>query len=284
MEEDYYKILNIERNATDEEVKKAYRKLAMKYHPDKNKSPDAEEKFKKITEAYETLKDKEKRNMYDAYGKVKSPFSVNVGFNSDNIFSFNHDIHSLDDIFKIHHPGMKRKFSSQCRDNPYQQKPKDPPIYHILKVTLEDLLTGTSRRFRITRCVYENDGSKNTESKLITIDIKKGWKNGTKITYKNEGDQNIDKIPADIIFIIREEEHPFFTRKNNDLFHTMDISADDYNDDLIITVPTLDNEVKRVRIGKQSFVRIKNFGLPDQKNPSQRGDLIVNINIHNPST
>lgn len=68
MGKDYYAILNISRNATDDEIKKAYRKLALKYHPDKNKSPEAEEKFKLIAEAYEVLSDKKKRSAYDKYG------------------------------------------------------------------------------------------------------------------------------------------------------------------------------------------------------------------------
>lgn len=69
MGKDYYKTLGIPRGSTDEDVKKAYRKLALKYHPDKNKSPGAEEKFKEVAEAYEVLSDKKKREMYDKYGE-----------------------------------------------------------------------------------------------------------------------------------------------------------------------------------------------------------------------
>jgi len=68
MAKDYYKILGISKNATDAEIKQAYKKMALKYHPDKNKSPQAEEKFKEIAEAYEVLTDKEKRKMYDMCG------------------------------------------------------------------------------------------------------------------------------------------------------------------------------------------------------------------------
>lgn len=69
MGKDYYKILGIPRSATDDEIKKAYRKLALRYHPDKNKSPNAEEKFKEVAEAYEVLSDKSKRDLYDKYGE-----------------------------------------------------------------------------------------------------------------------------------------------------------------------------------------------------------------------
>lgn len=69
MGKDYYKTLGLTKTATDDEIKKAYRKLALKYHPDKNKSPLAEEKFKEIAEAYEVLSDKKKREVYDRYGE-----------------------------------------------------------------------------------------------------------------------------------------------------------------------------------------------------------------------
>lgn len=69
MGKDYYKILNLSRSATDDEVKKAYRKMALKFHPDKNKTPGAEEKFKEVAEAYDVLSDKKKREIYDQYGE-----------------------------------------------------------------------------------------------------------------------------------------------------------------------------------------------------------------------
>jgi DnaJ-class molecular chaperone len=77
MSKDYYKILGLSRGATDDDVKKAYRKMALKYHPDKNKSAGAEEKFKEIAEAYEVLSDPKKRQVYDQYGEegLKGTFS-----------------------------------------------------------------------------------------------------------------------------------------------------------------------------------------------------------------
>lgn len=69
MGKDYYKTLGIPKGSTDEDIKKAYRKLALKFHPDKNKSPGAEEKFKEVAEAYEVLSDKKKRELYDKYGE-----------------------------------------------------------------------------------------------------------------------------------------------------------------------------------------------------------------------
>lgn len=69
MGKDYYKILGISKSASDDEIKKAYRKLALKYHPDKNKAPGAEDKFKEVAEAYEVLSDKKKRDVFDQYGE-----------------------------------------------------------------------------------------------------------------------------------------------------------------------------------------------------------------------
>ena len=79
MGKDYYKILGVSRNATDDDIKKGYRKMALKYHPDKNKDPGAEEKFKEVAEAFEVLKDKDKRAVYDKYGEEGLKGQPNFG-------------------------------------------------------------------------------------------------------------------------------------------------------------------------------------------------------------
>lgn len=84
MGKDYYKILGISKNANEDDIKKAYRKLALKYHPDKNKAPGAEERFKEVAEAYEVLSDKRKREIFDQYGEE--------GLKVGSIFPFFHSI------------------------------------------------------------------------------------------------------------------------------------------------------------------------------------------------
>lgn len=101
-----------------------------------------------------------------------------------------------------------------------KKKTQDPPIYHDLLVSLEDIATGTTKKMKISRKVMSPDGrSTHLEDKVLTIDIKPGWKAGTKITFPREGDQSPNTIPADIVFIIKDKAHPYFKRDGVDLIY-----------------------------------------------------------------
>ena len=105
-----------------------------------------------------------------------------------------------------------------------KEKHQDPPVEHDLYVTLEDISRGVTKRMKISRRVVSNDGSVRKEEKVLTINVKPGWKSGTKITFQREGDQAPNKIPADIVFIIRDKPHPMFKREGCDLRHTCKIT------------------------------------------------------------
>jgi DnaJ-class molecular chaperone len=122
-------------------------------------------------------------------------------------------------------------FGGQHAGHPSQtqrKKTQDPPIEHELFVTLEEIATGTTKKMKISRKVLNPDGrSTRSEDKVLTIDIKPGWKQGTKITFPREGDQSPATIPADIIFIIKDKPHPTFRRDGADLIYTAKISLKD---------------------------------------------------------
>ena len=107
---------------------------------------------------------------------------------------------------------------------PRKEKPQDPPIEHDLYVSLEDINRGVTKRMKITRRVVANDGTVRKEDKVLAINVKPGWKSGTKITFQREGDQAPNKIPADIVFIIRDKPPPHFKREGSDLKYTCQIS------------------------------------------------------------
>jgi DnaJ-class molecular chaperone len=109
-----------------------------------------------------------------------------------------------------------------------RKKTQDPPIEHELFVTLEEIATGTTKKMKISRKVLNPDNrTTRSEDKVLTIDIKPGWKQGTKITFPREGDQGLTTIPADIIFIIKDKPHPTFRRDGADLIYTAKISLKD---------------------------------------------------------
>lgn len=270
MGKDYYKILGLAKGASDDDIKKAYRKLALKYHPDKNKEPGAEEKFKEVAEAYEILSDSKKKDIYDKYGEEGLKMGGGAGpthtsgspggftytwsgdpnetfrmfFGSNNPFNafFGNDNDNDEDGFAGGFPGMFRFGGSnfggpggpgvmhQQQMGGGKKKTQDPPIYHDLLVSLEDIATGTTKKMKISRKVLGPDGrSTHLEDKVLTIDIKPGWKAGTKITFPREGDQSPNTIPADIVFIIKDKPHPNFKRDGSDLVYTSRITLKEVN-------------------------------------------------------
>lgn len=329
MGNDYYKILGISKDATDDEIKKAYRKLALKYHPDKNKSPGAEERFKEVAEAYEVLSDKKKRDIYDKYGedvlKGKAPTNQSGGGDFENFsyayhgnpqatfaqfFGSSNPFHSFfdgpskmfgfpgdsdnDDIFESVGPripgGAFRSHSFNVHTpNKSKDKMQDPPIEYDLYVSLEDIMKGCTKKMKINRKIMQPDGNLRRDDKVLTINIRPGWKAGTKITFQREGDQLRNKIPADIVFIIRDKPHPVFKREGSDIRYTVKVSLKQALCGCVIEIPTLNDNIKKPldftsEIIKPNTVRrIQGYGLPLPKEPSRKGDLVVNFEINFPN-
>ncbi|XP_035724830.1 dnaJ protein homolog 1-like [Vespa mandarinia] len=339
MGKDYYKILGIAKGASDDEIKKAYRKLALKYHPDKNRSAGAEEKFKEIAEAYEVLSDTKKREVYDRYGEegLKGGASADGGsgsasytFHGDpratfaqffgsatpfqTFFEFGgptvtraYDLHDedmdMEDPFGFGF-GLARQAGGQgsaFRSHSFnfaepttvkggsKDRVQDPAIEHDLYISLEEILRGCTKKMKICRRVVQADGTTKKEDKVLTINVKPGWKAGTKITFQKEGDQGRGKVPADIVFIIRDKPHPIFRREGSDIRYTCKISLKQALCGTIIEVPTLIGEKISINltreIVKPSIVkRIQGHGLPFPKEPLKKGDLLVSFDIKFPDT
>lgn len=101
-----------------------------------------------------------------------------------------------------------------------KEKVQDPPIEHDLYATLEEIYHGCVKKMKISRRVLQPDGTSKKEDKYVSISIKPGWKSGTKVTFQKEGDQSKGKIPADIVFIVRDKPHVWFRREGSDLRYT----------------------------------------------------------------
>ncbi|OXA41784.1 dnaJ protein homolog 1 [Folsomia candida] len=328
MGKDYYKILGINKSATDDEIKKAYRKLALKYHPDKNKAPSAEEQFKLVAEAYEVLSDKKKREIYDQYGEEGLKGSSGGGgggnhqnhgghqnftysyhgdpratfaqfFGTSDPFAsffqmgglgggiFDDDGHEDNSFINFGMPGGRRTQSFNIHGTPSKSREfqqQDSAVEHDLYVSLEDIDKGCTKKMKISRNVIVSDGTRKKEDKVLTIVVKAGWKAGTKITFPREGDQTTGKIPADIVFIIRDKPHPTFKRENCDIRYTAKVALRDALCGTIVEVPTLGGQPLQLnmlsRVIKPSTVeKIPGKGLPYPKEPSRKGDLLVSFDI-----
>ncbi|KAK2722888.1 dnaJ protein homolog 1-like [Artemia franciscana] len=337
MGKDFYKILGISKGASDDEIKKAYRKLALKYHPDKNKEKGAEERFKEIAEAYEILSDKKKRDIFDQYGEeglkgaAGAPGGGGAGgpefsyafhgdpratfaqfFGSANPFEafFNfggpggqEEHMETDDPFggfgglggfsSFGGPGVGRSQSFNVQGMRGKERgpiTQDPPIEHDLPLSLEEIMKGCTKRMKISRKIYRRVGTEDRitkEDKILTINVKPGWKAGTKITFAKEGDQLPNKIPADVVFVIKDKPHPTFKRDGSDIRYTAKISLRDALCGTRVDVPTLSGEIIRIdtssEIVKPTTQRkASGYGLPYPKEPNRRGDLIITFDIKFP--
>ncbi|KAL1005564.1 hypothetical protein UPYG_G00060730 [Umbra pygmaea] len=323
MGKDYYNALGIQKGASDEEIKKAYRKQALRYHPDKNKSPEAEEKFKEIAEAYDVLSDPKKKDIYDRYGEegLKGGGPTGGAGGPSFSYTFQGDPHAIfaeffggrspfDQFFSRNGGGMEGE--DMDTDDPFArfgmgsggmggfsrsfgpgmggggrqmvEKHQDPPVTHDLGVTLEEVLTGCTKKMKISRKRLNPDRrSIRMEEKILEVVIKKGWKEGTKITFPKEGDETPTNIPADVVFVVKDKPHPVFQRDGSDIVYPAKISLKEALCGCTVHAPTLDG--KTVTVATRDVVqpgmkrRITGEGLPLPKRPDRRGDLVVEYHV-----
>mmetsp|Transcript_33287 Transcript_33287/g.43898 ORF Transcript_33287/g.43898 Transcript_33287/m.43898 type:complete len:359 (-) Transcript_33287:395-1471(-) len=338
---DYYEILGVQRNASDEQIKKAYRKLALKWHPDKNPNnqEEASRKFQEISQAFEVLSDPEKKKNYDRFGvdginMEGSPFggggAESFHFSNPNdlfsrMFGTSNPMEAeqwFADMFSDFGvpgmgdmgggmPGMRMHMggggipsmfgnqggpSGMGRSSPFanfgggaQEKPttKAKTIEYPLRVSLEELYTGTTKRMRITKKIYDQASGRPVEVKVEKeINVRQGWKDGTKLTYEREGDEIPGTEPADICFIIQSKPHPRFVRDGNDLIYTADVTLKEALCGVDTTVETLDNRqlrIQEISVTPQTETLVPGEGMPLPKNPRRKGDMKVKFNIIFPS-
>ncbi|KAH7823926.1 putative Hsp40 [Monocercomonoides exilis] len=333
MGQDYYQVLGVARDADDETIKKAYKKMALKWHPDRNRDnkEKATEEFKKIGEAYDVLSDPKKRQIYDKYGEeglkgVPSDDDAAGGFpggfttsgsgpriffttSSSGMpggkFSFRDPFQMFSEMFGSDNPfGMGDDFfsdfsSSRKRSSSRHRQGRtiqDPPIYHDLMLSLEELYNGCTKKMRISRNVTDDHGSTTTESKIMQVDIRPGFKEGTKITFEKAGDVRPGNIPADIVFVVKQKPHAYLIRDGNDLHCKQAISLSQALCGFDIHVPFLGGDTRRItsamvepanpsQITKPgSRIRIVGGGMPISKMPGRKGDFIVDLEIRFPTS
>jgi curved DNA-binding protein len=275
---DYYKVLGLEKNASQEEIKKAYRKLAVKYHPDKNKGDKkAEEKFKEISEANEVLSDPEKRKKYDQLGSNWKQYeqagggfdwSQFGGARGGSRTEYQGDFGDFmgggfSDFFKSFFGGGFAGAGQQGGGYGF----KEPDIQASAQITLEEAYNGTAR-------LLDLNGRK------LRVKIKPGVEDGQTLRIKNQGTNDPNK--GDLFIKIEVAPNPVFTRKGNDLY--VDVSVDLYTAILggKAKVQTLGGGVsinipKGTDAGK--VLRLKGLGMPLYNNPTEKGDLYAKIQL-----
>ncbi|XP_041586495.1 dnaJ homolog subfamily B member 13 isoform X2 [Vulpes lagopus] len=262
MGQDYYSVLQITRNSEDAEIKKAYRKLALKNHPLKSGEPSSAETFRQIAEAYDVLSDPVKRGIYDKFGEEGLKGGIPLEYGSQTPWTTGYVFHGNPE--KVFHEFFGG-------DNPFGEffdaeeseidlnfgglrgrgvKKQDPPIERDLYLSLEDLFFGCTKKIKISR-------------------------RGPNI------------IPADIIFIVKEKLHPRFRRENDNLLFVNPIPLGKALTCCTVEVKTLDDRLLNIPINDivhpKYFKKVPGEGMPLPEDPTKKGDLFIFFDIQFPT-
>ena len=292
---DYYSVLGVDKSATQNDIKKAYRKLAKKYHPDVNKdNKEAEKKFKEINEAYEVLGDEEKRKKYDTFG---NHYNFQDGFDFDpSQFGFGNNVRyeykttgssqGYSDFFNMFF-GKDSGFdfssffngfggtSAGGSTRTYSRKGED--VEAQIEITLEEGYKGVEKRISLR--------GTNGEKKL-NFKVPKGVKDGEKIRLKGQGGEGIGGGPkGDLILSVKIKSEGNFTLEGNDIIVTLDVLPWTAALGGKMDVNTLDGRIKiKIPEGIQSDSKIRVAGKGYFDRSGRRGDLYIKIRIVNPKT
>jgi curved DNA-binding protein len=304
--QDYYQTLGVERTASQDEIKKAYRKLSKQFHPDMNKEKGAEDRFKLIGEAYEVLKDPGKRAKYDQLGR---------GFQSGEEFrppqgwqgvDFNFDggeaggvPSGFSDFFDAFF-GRTARQSTRRQRSPFEARDpfggmgggtRGPGFEEWAKegesreaelvVSLEDAYHGTTKSITLETTLRGPDGGRRAEAKTYQVKIPAGTTDGTKIRLAGQGAKGTGGAPAgDLLLKVKLAPHPRFAVDGHDLAATLNVSPWEAALGAKIDFATLDGDVKlTVPPGSSSGtrLRLKGKGLP--KKGGERGALNVEVRV-----
>jgi curved DNA-binding protein len=282
---DYYKIMGVDRNATQDEIKRAYRKLARKYHPDISKEPDAEKKFKEMGEAYEVLKDPEKRAAYDQLGKnykAGQDFTPPPGWDAGFEFSgggFGRaDTSAFSDFFEsLFGHGFTR---GHGRAGGFHARGQD---HHAkILIDLEDAIHGASRKISLQVPEVSPEGVVQTRSRTLNVNIPKGVRQGQQIRLAGQGEPGIgDGERGDLYLEIEFRPHAYYHVEGRDIYLDLPVTPWEAALGATVKVPTPTGVVEMKipagsRAGKK--MRLKGRGIPGKTT----GDFYVVLQISLP--
>ena len=273
---DYYGILGVDRTASQDEIRKAYRKLAKQYHPDVSKGAASEEKYKDINEAYEVLKDPEKRRKYDALGadwQQGQEFNPPPGWGGERV-EFGGDMEGFSDFFRSIFGGFPSGGgTSSMGDIFFGERRGGGTEEAVLELSLEDLLRGGMKSFSLEQAGAV--GTPGRSRRTVNVNIPQGAAHGSRIRLKGQGAR------GDLIVTLRIAPHPLFSVEGHDLLTAVRVSPWEAALGATVTVPTpLGSVSMKLPPGSQQGrkLRLKGKGLPGRKG-ALPGDLIVRVEI-----
>ncbi|XP_049929491.1 dnaJ homolog subfamily A member 4 [Epinephelus moara] len=322
----FYDLLGVSPKASQEELKKAYRKLALKYHPDKN--PNEGERFKLISQAYEVLSNPEKRELYDQGGEqaIKEG-GMGGGTSPMDLFNMffggggrmqrerrgKNVIHQLGVTLEEMYNGSTRKLGlqknvicekcegyggkkgtlekcSNCKGRGVQVKVQQigPGMIQQIQSMCSDC-QGQGEKFNSKdRCKNCNGRKVERKKKILEVHIDKGMRDGQKITFNGEGDQEPGLEPGDVIIVLDQQEHSVFQRKDDDLMMKMNIKLAEALCGFKKTIRTLDDRMLIINSHPGEVIKhndikcVQNEGMPVFRDPYEKGQLMIHFQVEFP--
>lgn len=300
---DYYQIMGIERSATQDEIKRAYRKLARKYHPDVSKEPDAEKRFKEVGEAYEVLKDPEKRAAYDQLGSnwkagqdFNAPPDWDAGFEfrggdftgagGSQFHGFgNTENGTFSDFFEslfgrgFQQAGARTRGGFQQHD--FHQAGND---HHAkILIDLEDAMHGATRSISLRVPDVDHSGHVTTKERVLKVNIPKGIKQGQHIRLSGQGNPGIGQGKAgDLYLEIEFNPHSIYRVDGRDVYLDLPVTPWEAALGANVKVPTPGGPVDlKIKPGSANGnkMRLKGRGIPASSGNTSTGDLYVILQV-----
>ena len=282
---DYYRTMGVSRDARADEIKRSYRRLARKFHPDVSDEPDAEERFKEVQEAYEVLKDPEKRAAYDRFGadwkagqEFRPPpdWEPDVGFTGGGYT----DAGEFSDFFESLFGGAGHRRSGGGYTH-IRMKGED--IHARIAISLEDAFLGATRRFSLALPELDEQGRLVTRPHTLNVRIPKGVMQGQRIRLGGQGGPGLGGASAgDLYLEVAFAPHRLFHAVGRDVFLDLPVAPWEAALGETVTAPTLGGDVQlKVPPGSQTGarLRLKGRGLPG----TPAGDQYVVLEIRTPA-
>lgn len=282
---DYYAVMGVARDAPQDEIKRAYRKLARKYHPDVSSEPDAEERFKEVGEAYEVLKDPEKRTAYDRLGEdwkagqdFRPPPDWNEGFEFHGGGFTGTDSEQFSDFFDslFGGGGFGRGFSGRPARG-FHSRGED--TYAKISIDLEDAYRGASRTVTLEHTEVGPDGRPTVKARTLKVRIPRGVRQGQHIRLARQGGAGLgDGDPGDLYLEVEFKPHRNYRIEGKDVFLDLPVTPWEAALGATVKVPTPAGTVD-LTIPPNSpngrKLRLRNRGIPAK----QPGDFYVVVNV-----